>query len=177
MVGVNHKNLPSNFINAYISLDNEAFLIFDKTFDYDEIFYHYLEHTKAKNKDLTDIIQEEDEVVLKFTIPDQYSENYHYFLQGKYSWFTEDYKQLVCNYFGKQTRKDDYTVTEYNTLYPQAFKRRQIAERLYDKKDIEKGLKLIDEVLDKPDLDKEIYKSIEQLTQQYELKQTDDTLG
>lgn len=168
MVGVNHKNLPSNFINAYISLDKEAFLIFDKTVDYDVVFYHYLEHVKIKNPNLVECLDLEEEVVLKFAIPEQYSNCYYLFLEGKYSQFDEEYKQLLCRYFGKESIREGHKVTEYNTIYPQAYKRRQIAEYLYDKKDVEAGLKLIQEVLERPNLDRELYKPIEQLIQQYD---------
>lgn len=178
MVGVNHNNLPSNFINAYISLDKEAFLIFDKTVDYDIVFYHYLEHVKVKNLNLIECIEQEQEVVLKFAIPEQHSNNYHLFLEGKYSQFDEEYKQVICRYFGKGSIKEGHTVTEYNAIYPQTFKKRQLAEHLYDRKDVEDGLKLIHEVLARPDLDREIYKPIEQLIQQHDAtKQEHDTVG
>lgn len=169
MCGVNYKNVPSNFVNGYITMDYKAYLVFDKTEDYDIVFHHYLQHLKDKNKNILDILDQEDEIVIVFNVPDKYLKNFNLFINGKYSKFDEDYKQVVCNYFGKRSINDSHIVSEYNTLYPQDFKRKYIAERIYEKKDIERGLKILNEVyevLDPPNLDKEIYKPIEQLTEQ-----------
>lgn len=171
MCGVNYKNVPSNFVNCYISTDYRAYMIFDKTEDYDIVFHHYLQHLKDKNKNIIEYIDQEDEMIIVFTIPDKYLKNFDLFIRGKYSKFDEDYKQIVCNYFGKRSINDSHIVSEYNTLYPQEFKRKFIAKRIYEEKDMQKGLKILNEiyeVLDPPNLEKEMYKSIEQITEQEE---------
>ena len=165
MVNVSYKNLPSNFINAYIIKDYEIVTVFDKTVDYDIIFYTYLTNLKERSTDLLEVIDEEDEVVLRFKIPEVHKENFDQFINGKYSRFSESYKKTLVSYFGQKSIKDGYLVTEYNVIYPQDFKRLQIAERLYDRLEARQGLKLIDEVLDLPNLEIETFKPIQQLTQ------------
>lgn len=165
MVGVNYKNLPTNFINAYITSDYGINMVFDKTEDYDVIFYHYVDNLKTKNVYLNNHLEEEDEVILKFNIPKLYHEEFELFKIGKYSQFDNNYKKLLVSYFGQKSMKDSHLVYEYNVIYPQDFKRQQIAERLYDSRDLKEGLKFITEVLDTPDLNKEIFKTIDELLQ------------
>ena len=163
MCGVNYKNLPSNFINGYVSLDYKAYLIFDKTTDYDIVYHHYQEHLRERNKNVIEYLDFDDEIVIVFDVPEKYRSQFDLFLKSKYSQLDENYKQQICSYFGKKSYGDTHIVTEYNTLYPQDFKRKLIAERLYDKKDIATGLKILNEVgevLDSPDLNREIYRSI-----------------
>lgn len=167
MCGVNYKNLPSNFVNGYISLDYKAYLIFDKTEDYDVVYHHYQEHLKDRNKNVLDILDYEDEIVIVFNVPEKHKKDFDLFIIGKYSKFDEDYKEQIGNYFGKKSISDTYVVTEYNTIHPQPFKRKLIAERLFEKKDLAIGLKILEEVgevLDPPDMNKEIYKTITELT-------------
>ena len=163
MVNINHKNLPSNFINGYINDNYEVFLVFEKSDDNDIIFNHFLNNAKVKNMCFLNIINNNDEIIVKYKVPEKHYDNFNLFIKGKYSKFDDEYKKIIVSYFGNTTVKDNYSVTEYNTIYPQDFKRKQIAERLYDKKDIKEGLKLIDEVLDIPDLQRETFKTIEEL--------------
>lgn len=165
MVGINHKDLPRNFINSYISKDNyEAIMIFDKTIDYDVIFYTFLTRIK-NNVNFVEHVEEEDEVVLRFKVPPLYHTDFELFTIGKYSKFEESYKKRLVDYFGQKSIKEGHLVTEYNAIYPQDFKRLLIAERLYEKREVSEGVKLIDEVLDSPDLERESFKTIQELTQ------------
>ena len=165
MCGINHKNLPTNFINAYINKDYQAFMVFDKTVDYDIIFYKFLENTREKNNNLIEVADEDDEIVLKFNISKEYHKDYDTFVEGKYSKFSESYKKTLISYFGQKSRDQDYKANIYNAIHPQDFKRRQIAERIYDSRDINEGIKLIDEVLEAPNLNEEIYKPIQEIIQ------------
>lgn len=178
MVGINHKNVPSNFINAYIGKTYNVFVVFDKTEDYDIIFYNFFEHIK-KNPCYKGHIEEEDEMVIELAIHENYYNDFSLFIQGKYSEFSDVYKKIIVSYFGNKTIKDSYHVTEYNTIHPQEFKKKQIAERLYEPKDLKEGLANIKEVLEIPNLEQETFKTIQELEQlnnatdekQYELKQ------
>ena len=93
------------------------------------------------------------------------------FKVGRYSEFTQEYKKKISSYHGIKSNEKDYTAYTHDVLYPLDFKRRQIAERLFESKDINQGIKLITEVLDRPDLDKEIYKTIQQLQSNKQNKQ------
>lgn len=165
MVGINYKNLPSNFINCYIKVDNENYycmLVFDKTRDYDEIFYHFMNNIHTNNKHLLKYDDLEEEVIFIFKIPEILKEDFKFFMDGKYSKFSEEYKKVLCNFFGRKSKQEDYTVTEYNAIYPEDFKRKQIASYLsYENSEID--WKLIKEVLHRPDLEREIFKSIDVL--------------
>lgn len=157
MCEVNYRSLPSNFINAYLS-DNQIFIIFEKIEDNRpfNIFVDYIQ----SNKNFCGIVEEEDEFIMMFNIPERNKKNYNLFLSGKYSKFTSEFKALLCSYYGTQSEKDTYKVTEYNTINPEKFKRKQIADRL----DVD--VSLIEEVMDKPDWDKEQYKSIRQIIEE-----------
>jgi len=165
MCGINHKNIPTNFINAYITKDYKAIMVFDKTVDYDIIFYRFLENTKEKNDYLIRHIDEEDEIVLEFNIEEEYRNDFDLFTNGKYSKLSDSYKKLLVSYFGQESRKHDHKANIYDAIYPQDFKRRQIAERIYDERDIREGIKLIDEVLEIPNMEEETFKTIQELTQ------------
>lgn len=166
MCNINHKNLPSNFIDSYIDLEYNIFMVFDKTDDYDIIFHTFLKNTISYNNCYNSHVEEEDEIVIKLSVPLEHYGNYDKFINGEYSKMDDFYKKTIVRYFGNTTIKDNYEVTEYNVIYPQDFKRKQIAERLYSKKDLHIGLKLIHEVLDKPDLDRELYKPLQILLQE-----------
>ena len=165
MLGINYNNLPRNFINAYITEDHEVFMAFDKTEDYDVVFYHFLENTKNKNTALREVLDGDDEIVLRFNVPEEYFPEFNLFIQGKYSKFADSYKKLLVRYFGREAITHNYEANVFDAIYPQDFKRKQIAERLYDKRDVREGLKLIDEVLDIPNMEKELFKPLQQLIQ------------
>lgn len=173
MIGIDYKRrLPTNFINSYLTKEYDIMLVFDKTRDYDEIFHHFLNRTVEFNKNFGEKLEYEDELVLRFKIPEMFKDDVDKFLKGAYSEFSEYYKRILCQYYGKTTIKENHAVTEYNVIYPEDFKRKQIAEYLsYDKSIID--YKLIKEVLDKPDLDRELYKDINVLL---ERKNSEETL-
>ena len=160
MVNINYKTLPDNFVNSYITENADIVIVFDKFANSDNSFQDFLEFTK-KNVYYKEYSANDDEIMIIFTIADKHLPNFELFKLGSYSKFSEDYKAKICSFYGKQTIKENYTVTEYNTIYPQEFKRKQIAEVLGV------DIKLIEEVLDRPNMDKEIYQSIEQLIEQF----------
>ncbi len=168
MVGINYRNLPSNFINSYISKDYHVIMVFDKTDEYDEIFYHFLDRTRNNIRWYRSSEEDIDEISLVFEIPEIYKNNFDLFMLGRYTEFTESYKGVLCNFFGKKTRKELEhleDMTEFDVIYPREFKRKQIAEHLsYNNSVID--WKIINEVLSRPDLEKEIYKSIKILEAQ-----------
>lgn len=159
MVGINYKKkniIPKNFTNAYIANDYKVIMTFGKNFDDGGMLEQFVDNCRS-GKELIDVEISDDEVILTFDIPTQLRRNFDLFKKGKYSKFTEAYKTRIVQFYGKETVKDNHEVTEYNVIYPQEFKRKQIAEEL--------GVdaNLIDEVFSAPDLEIEIYKRIEQL--------------
>lgn len=163
MVGINHKDrdFPLNFINSYVTNDYHIIMVFDKTENYDETFYRFLSRMKS-SRHLAGYEDLEDEAVIILSIPDFCKPDYDCFIEGKYSRFSESYKSVISMFFGKKTIKDGHTVTEYNTIYPEDFKRKQIAEYL-STEGSEIDYRDIKEVLHKPDLDKEMYTPLDVL--------------
>lgn len=99
----------------------------------------------------------EDEIVLEFEIPDVYTEVIKRFKVGNYSGFEEFYKRYLTKYYGANVIQNGVKVSMYDTIFPRYEKRKAIAEHL------DTDIKLIQEVLDSPEMDYEIYKPIEQL--------------
>lgn len=158
MCNVNYKSFPDNFINAYINDSNEVIAVFHIPENH-EVFRQFIDMLESNNNYIR--YQEDiDEIELHFSIPEFYKADFELFLDGKYSKFSEEYKQHLIKYYGRKSWRDNYKVNPINVLYPEEFKRQQIANRL--------GVKIedIDEVYDRPNLTNETYKSIEQLIQQ-----------
>lgn len=163
MCNINYKTLPKNFINSYLHNDDEVVVVFNK---HHEIynFHEFIELLKT-NEFYVTFIEDNDEYIFFFKLNDD-KNIISKFKEGKYSEFDNGYKKYLSGLYGEKTIPDSYHVTEYNVLYPQDFKKKQIAKRL--------GIDdytIIKEVFDKPDLDKEIYKSLEELIQLQETNQ------
>lgn len=97
----------------------------------------------------------DDELVLTFKIPSVYSDVVKKFKIGNYSGFEDFYKTYLTKYYGGSVIQNGVKVSMYDTIYPRYEKRKAIAEHL----DVD--IKLIQEVLDSPYMDYEIYKPIE----------------
>jgi len=155
MLGIDPRTLPSNYINTYIYDTDCLILIFDYIKD-DVEFTEFLlrlddnpSYTKYEDNNL--------EILLYFNVFNEFKDDYNKFLNGKYSKFSMKYKDILCKIYGRTSIKDSYKVTVYNAIYPQQFKREQIAERLCVK-DI-----IVDEVLDVLDFETENYVPIYEL--------------
>lgn len=107
------------------------------------------------------------EVCLFFDIPREYRNDYELYIQGKYSQFSDKYKQLLVKTYGSG-RLNTYSeitglphVSIYDAIYPTDEKRKAIASSLKCSVDD------IVEVLSPPDMEFEEYKTIEQLKELY----------
>jgi hypothetical protein len=154
MIGINYNNLPSNFINSYITNDNRVIMVFDKTMDYDNIFHHFLDRVSRDNYHFVEYIDEDEEVLVCFDIPEHFYDDVEMFKIGAYSKLSDKLKGIMCSFFGKKSITDSHRVTEYNMIYPQDFKRKQIAERLGVDVD------LIHEVFQRPTLEREVFRPL-----------------
>lgn len=163
MCDINFSILPKNFTNGYISDNNKAIIVFDKKYilpetDNFEIFLLHL----CENKNFKLKTEDEDEIVVYFNIPSIWLDDLKLFKIGAYSKFSNDYKKKLVQYFGNRSIKDTYHANVYNAIYPQDFKRKQIAERLSTKNSIVDYRDIV-EVLEVPDLFKETFRPITQL--------------
>jgi hypothetical protein len=165
MVGLNHKTLPNNFINSYILDDYKVVAVYDKNTDYNDIFAHHLNRVLDNNKHLIEYQDLDDEIDIFFKIPEEFKDDFDLYLLGKYSEFSDDFKAVLTSFFGIKTIKEGHTVSVHNTIYPEDFKRKLIAEHLSYKNSVI-DYTLIKEVLDRPNLDKERFKQLSILTAQ-----------
>jgi hypothetical protein len=159
MVGINHKTLPNNFINSYILDDYKVVIVYDKNTDYNDIFAHHLNRIMENNKYFIEYQDLEDEFNVFFNIPEEFKDDFDLYLLGKYSEFSDNFKAILTGFFGIKTIKEGHTVSVHNTIYPEDFKRKLIAEHLSYKNSII-DYTMIKEVLDRPDLSKEMFKQI-----------------
>jgi hypothetical protein len=159
MCSMNYKIIPSNFVNSYIEDNYRLVVVFDKTEGHDDAFVKYIASIRINNSNLTHIDEYEDEIVLYFNIPAKYRDDYDRFIEGSYSKFSDEYKNVLKNAYGQKTIKDGHEVTEWNVIHPQDFKRKQIAEYLSSEGSII-DYTMIKEVLRKPDLDREKFTPI-----------------
>ena len=160
MFGLKAILLPNNYINTYIYDSNSVVLVFSKPEELELNNFDRFLTTINENEDYSKYEDTGEEIVLYFIIPDDFKSDYNKIIKGEYSKTSTKYKDLIIKVYGRTSIKDTYKVTAYNTIFPQDFKRKQIANRL--------GVepKLITEVLDSPDLNHEIYKPLHELTKQ-----------
>lgn len=151
MCNISSTKLPHNFINAYINDEKSIVLVFEKLNNEDSLNFNKFLQTLDDNKQYVKYEEDVDEIILHFNIPECYINDFELFKQGSYSRFSEKYKEVLIVHYGRISLKENHTVSMYNTIYPQEFKRKQIADRLGV------DIKLIEEVFDKPDLEREQY--------------------
>jgi len=110
---------------------------------------------------------DDKEVCLFFDIPSEFRNDYKLYIQGKYSQFSDKYKQLLTKTYGpgRMDSINEVTglphVSMYDAIYPTKDKRLAIANSL--------GCSVDDvvEVLSPPDINLEEYRTIEQLKELY----------
>jgi hypothetical protein len=102
------------------------------------------------------------EAVLFFDVPKEFKGDFELFIKGSYSKFSDVYKNRLIKYFGKVTCEDWGLVTMWDTIHPREHKRNQIAEKYGVEAD------QIIELISSPDLEHEIYKTIEELKEIYD---------
>lgn len=179
MCDINHKSMPKNFfINCYLNYDKgkdnyQIVIVLERPPDGSLALDHFIDYV-IYNKNFSHREDYDDEIVLFFNIPESNKSNYELFLAGKYSKFTDQFKKQLESYHGNARCKANYEVFTYDVIEPTDAKRLQIAQRLYSAKDLPKGLLLIDEVYDCPNLEKEKYKSINQIIESNQIIKSND---
>jgi hypothetical protein len=167
MIGYTVDDFSSGYknylINCYITkeLDGKLIVICDHVDDEDFNVFMYRNEVNPCYEGST-LDDDEKEVQITYQIPDRYREDYLKIVDSKYSQISKSYKDRLTSIYGRKTNPDDYKATMYDALYPTEFKRKQIAERLgYDVKG--KDWLIIEEVLDKLELDRNVFQSIDDL--------------
>ncbi len=156
-------------INCYITkeFDGKIIVICDNIED--EHFKIFLYKNELNPYYLNSLLDDNNkEIQLVYQIPNNYIEDYYTIIDSKYSFISKSYKDKLIKIYGRQCNTNNYKATMYDTLYPTEFKRKQIAQWLgYDVKS--KDWMIINEVLDKFDLDKNLFQSIEDIKLHYQM--------
>lgn len=168
-IGYCEKEFKDNLINVHIGEDfNEPILYI--IIDYDPNMDESFNRLKSNNIYQDHIFSEcKTEVIIKFKIPIKYHNIFNKYINGNYSGFTNEYKQILTKLYGNKVNQDGRLVSVYDIIYPRTEKLKQIANNL----DVDISV-LPREVFDKPDLDYEIYKPLQQLIQQLEIHGTEE---
>lgn len=106
-----------------------------------------------------------NEISLEFSLPREYEYDFDMFLLGKYSEFSDKFKNLLLKTYGRE-KSDNNKVTMYEVLYPSDLKRKLIAE------DLNVNLKVVpNEVFSVPNIDDERYLTIKEFKKKYNNKE------
>ena len=160
-IGYCEKEFGKRLINVYIDenfQDPTLYLIIDYDIHVEKSLERlqkntiYIEHSFSEDK---------SEIIIKFKIPEVYHSIFNKFINGKYSEFDNNYKQILIDMYTKKVNPNGSFVTVCDTIYPRKEKRKQIANELNVDINI-----VPEEVFDPPELNYEIYKSLEQLNNQ-----------
>lgn len=153
MCDIHYAKLPYNYINCYLLDDYMVVMVFEKIDSNDYIFEKFIE--KINDNDSYVKYEENlEEILIYLRVPGHNKPNFDKFIKGNYSKFDDELKELLCRYYGRESIKSTHSATVFNTIYPQKFKRKQIADRLNVNVD------LIYEVLDVIDIETEKYVSL-----------------
>lgn len=159
MVGLSIFDFDDNLINVHVKhADAPSLVIIVKNKTNDDNLSIIINKLMAY-REYVDMWTDDDdrEICIEMKVPQRLVKNYHKFIDGKYSKFDERYKDKLIAIYNREVIVDNRKLTVYSVLYPQEFKRKQIAEWL--------GVdwKMIGEVKDIPTLNYEIYRTIDQL--------------
>ncbi len=147
----------------------EMIIVFDNSLgdDFLPIFIKGLE--KRLNHIETWMDDDNKEICVKMNIPEKFRGDYHKMMAGDYSKFSQDLKQILFSsgFYEKGIAKNKLDTfglpvkSVFEVVYPTQNKIEELEENL--------GVKLVKpEILDKPNMDLEIYKPIKELIKNYE---------
>lgn len=175
ILGFQLSSYPNQFISSYIIHSREAELpkivvtfenISDKHEDFEIFKMHIykMQNIPEFRDDLSTYDDEDKELVLVFDLKKEFIKDYELFIQGKYSKFSDKLKDLLIKVYGKG-QAPGHKASMFDTLYPKDEKRKLLADHIgYD--DYTK----LEEVLDSPDLNFEVYRSTKEFIDYHENK-------
>jgi len=146
-----------NFINLYLGeeqyVDNKLYLLFEG-----ESAYEYADYLKYTHHLYVDSYFLDKKTMIVFNVPREFEKDYKYFIEGKYSKFSNSFKDL----FPKTSNVYDNLgvfLNKEHTIYYHIFNRSEWLKETWMEKlkinEIPEDL----ELWDKPNIEKEVYKS------------------
>ena len=155
IIGFTIKDLGNSLINTHLIEGDKPELVVILDPDKNETTTFLVKMRIVSHYIIDETI--DDELIIRFTISEAYYNVLDKFKKGHYSTFDEFYKRILTRYYGEGVIQNGIKVSMYDTIYPRYEKRKNLAESLGEE------VKYIQEVLDSPEMDYEIYKSLEQL--------------
>ncbi len=104
------------------------FILHDFSFKNPE-FTQY-EHSLTSNEFFVDLVDIGNQVLYIFKFPDVYLTEYHHFINGKYSKFGEDAKELILSYWGEVYTEKVYAVSFLLKLKQVLFKDKLLKQQI-----------------------------------------------
>jgi hypothetical protein len=168
LIGISETKImehhPKMFINAHIKniIDKEVVVVLNKLdFTEESITFILLQNL---NENFIECIEDDEEYLLYYKIPQHFYEDFDKIIEGKYSKTSDGYKSVILNIYGVERNTKDHKPYMHDCLYPDDIKRKLYANYL------NVDVNLIDEVSSRPRLKEyELFKTINQLNENYEL--------
>lgn len=110
---------------------------------------------------------DDKEICMFFDIPKEYKKDFELFTRGRYSEFSDKYKNVLCNIYGTKREKGISAktglpnVNMFDVIYPTDELRKLMGKQL------NVNWRLIKEVLDPPNIELEEFKTIEELYEEH----------
>ena len=168
LIGISETKImehhPKMFINAHIknTIDKEIVVVLNKLdFAEESITFILLQNL---NENFIECIEDDEEYLLYYKIPQHFYEDFDKIIEGKYSKTSDEYKSIILNIYGVERNTKDHKPYMHDCLYPDDTKRKLYANYL------NVDVSLIDEVSSRPRLKEyELFRTINQLNENYEL--------
>ena len=167
LIGISETKImehhPKMFINAHIknTTDKEIVVVLNKLdFPEESITFILLQNL---NENFIECIEDDEEYLLYYKIPQHFYEDFDKIVEGKYSKTSDGYKSVILNIYGVERNTKDHKPYMHDCLYPDDIKRKLYANYL------NVDVSLIDEVSSRPRLKEyELFRIINQLKEDYE---------
>lgn len=100
---------------------------------------------------------EDREIVLFYSVPEKWEEDFNIFLTSRYSKMSNTYKNRLVDIYGRKSNTKSYRANQFDVIYPTPYKKQQWAEHFGV------DINLIEELSSKLDMNYECYKTIDEL--------------
>jgi len=166
LIGISEAKIieyhPKIFINTYIKdvISKQIVIILNKLdFAEESITFVLLQNL---NENFIEYIEDDEEYLLYYKIPNHFHEDFEKIIDGKYSKTSDSYKSVILNIYGIERNIKDHRPYMHDCLYPDNIKRKLYANYL------NVDVNLIDEVSSKPCLKEyELFRTINDLKKDY----------
>lgn len=161
-------NSPISYylINSYVNTyEKTLILVFDNT---DDLRLAKIIYDLQSNSYCREVTYQDNnkEIVIELDIPTNFVRDFDLFCKGKYSKFSEQFKNLLCHHYNRKSTRHEKDengkpVTKiFDIIYPTREKMQDIAE--YYNVDL-KFIEECGEIIDPPNIEKETFKKITEL--------------